>query len=232
MKKIYLIPSPIADGYFQNIPPATVEQIRKIKFFVVERVRTSRRFIKGLIPDLDLGEIEFIQLEKKSDSHLDEIIPLLEKGIDIGILSESGIPGVADPGSTIVRLSTSNYGYQSSPLSGPSSIFMALSASGLNGQFFTFHGYLPVKENELSSKIKALGKAILQKDETQIFIETPYRNDRLLKYLLRNLPSKLMLCVARDITGNDELILTRSIEGWKRNHLTIGKSPTIFLVGK
>lgn len=232
MKKIFLIPSPISEGGIKHIPPSTIEQIHKIKFFVVERVRTTRRFIRSIIPDFNLDDITFIQLDKKDDSHLEEIIPILILGEDIGIISECGIPGVADPGSEIVRLAVTDHGYISSPLSGPSSIFMALSSSGFNGQNFTFHGYLPVKENELIKRIRAIGRIVLERNYTQIFIETPYRNDRLFKFLLNNLPSNIALCIARDITGEEELIVTKTIADWGEENFSIGKSPTIFLLGK
>lgn len=232
MKRIYLIPTTISENGTSQIPQDTINQVHKIKFFIVERVRTTRRFIKSIIPDFDINSAEFIELDKGQDQlHNPEITRLFNTGEDIGILSESGTPGVADPGSDVVR-SALIHGYIPIPLVGPSSIIMALSASGLNGQHFTFHGYLPIKENELNKKLKTMSIEIRKSNATQIFIETPYRNDRLFSYLKSSLSKDIMLCIAKDIGGDDQFINTKSIAVWKSLDMTIGKIPTIFLIGQ
>lgn len=227
---MYIIPCPIYDGGINQIPPITVEHLHKIEHFVVERTRTSRRYIRAAIPNFDIDATIFIELDKEHQNHLSELKEVLEAGHDLGIISESGTPCVADPGNGVVRLATIKYGYESIPLPGPSSIIMALSASGLNGQNFTFHGYLPVKEKDLLSSLNKLKIKI--GSTTQIFIETPYRNDRLFAYLLKNLNGSDLLCIARDMGGPNQFIATKSISNWKTENLSIGKHPTIFLLGR
>jgi len=163
-------------------------------------------------------------------SNFDEIQKLLTSEQKIGLLSESGMPGIADPGSEIVTIAH-HLGVKVVPLVGPSSLFLALAASGLNGQNFKFEGYLPIKDGELKVRLKQITNAIQQNKTTYIFIETPYRNDRILEYLIKEIPKHLRLCVAKDITGQLESIQTKTIKEWRANKITIGKTPTIFLLG-
>ena len=232
MKNIYIIPSPISENGIDQIPPLTTEHIRKIKFFVVERARTSRRFIRSLLHDFDLNSATFVEINKVNESHIPELREILLQGHNIGVLSESGVPGIADPGAKVVELATSEFGYHCIPLVGPSSIIMSLSASGLNAQQFTFHGYLPIKEQPLIQYLKKITRECLATNYSQVFIETPYRNDRLIKALLKNVPKSLKLCIARDIGGENQLIMTKSIQSFNKAHFEIGKHPTIFILGQ
>jgi len=198
--------------------------------FVVERARTARRFISLTKPPYAISDLNILELDKESEQISQELLSVLKSGKSFGLISESGMPAVADPGSNIVALAH-DHGYNIKPLVGPSSIFLALSASGLNGQNFSFRGYLPIKENELAQSLKALDKQVLHKKETQIFIETPYRNNRMFQSILKHLSPQVKLCVAIDITGPNEKILTKTIKEWKMIKFQFEKIPTIFLVG-
>lgn len=235
MKKarFFIIPCNISEEVLDVLPRHTIDKIHNIKHYVVERARTARRFIKQTQPPYAIDEIQIIELETKDRSiyDLNEILTWLKNGHDVGLLSEAGCPGIADPGSELIdRLQEKKISIV--PLIGPSSILLALMASGMNGQEFHFHGYLPIKENELINKIKQLEKSAIGQSSTQIFIETPYRNDRMLKILCAQLPKKMKLCLASDITGPAENIRTQSIEQWKKQMPKIGKLPTVFLICK
>lgn len=197
---------------------------------MVERARTTRRFIKLTNPPYAISDLEIIEIEKDGDSHLPEVKKHMLSGKSIGLISESGMPAIADPGSEIVALAH-RLGCTVKPLIGPSSIFLALAASGLNGQSFSFQGYLPIKEAELKAKLKSLESQTLKVNQTHIFIETPYRNNRLIHSLLKYLSGTIKLCVAADITGPNESIQTRTIAQWKSSNLKLEKIPTIFLIG-
>ena len=198
---------------------------------MVERARTARRFIKSTKPPHKIEELTIIEIDKKGNQYLKEVQSLFSTNTDVGLISESGMPAIADPGSEVVSLAHKS-GYSVKPLTGPSSLFLALAASGMNGQSFAFRGYLPIKEGEISQKLKQLEIKILKENQTQIFIETPYRNDRMFKILINKLPSKIRLCIAKDVTGNEEYIKTLSIQAWKKNNIIIGKIPTIYLLGQ
>jgi 16S rRNA (cytidine1402-2'-O)-methyltransferase len=168
----------------------------------------------------------------KDGSAMQEALEWLKSGNSVGVISESGMPGIADPGSEMVKLAH-RHKFNVVALVGPSSILLALCASGLNGQSFAFHGYLPIKEAALQSKLKSVEHAINKDNQTQIFIETPYRNDKLLNFLIRNLNPQINLCIAKDITGDNQLIVTKSIGEWQReSNFSIDKFPTIFLLGR
>ncbi len=233
MKKaeVYLIPTIIADDGYMHIPEFAIEKSKTLKYFIAERARTTRRYLKKLIPDLDLSKVEVIEMDKHDPTL---IIPafekLLQQGKEIGIISESGMPAIADPGSIFVA-KAHEYNARVVPVTGPSSIMLALAASGFNGQKFSFNGYLPVKDHELKNKISNLIKAV-QRDETQIFIETPFRNRRMMDALIKFLPNQLKLCIAYDITGQSEFIKTKTINDWKKSKIVLEKLPCIFLLGK
>lgn len=210
---------------------STVETIHKIKYFIVERARTARRFIKLTKPSYRIDELTILEITQEDDNYIQQCMQWLESGHDVGLISESGMPAIADPGSKIIsRLH--NHNIKIKPCVGPSSILLGLAASGLNGQNFTFHGYLPIKENQLKSKLKTLEAIIQKTSQSQIFIETPYRNDRLMGILLKSLSSKIKLCLAIDITGKNESIITKTIHQWKNAHFPIGKVPCLFILGK
>ena len=194
--------------------------IHGLKHFVVERARTARRFIKSTNPPYRIEELTIIEIDKKGDQYLAEVKTLFSDNRNVGLISESGMPAIADPGSEVVSLAH-KHGVTVKPLTGPSSLFLALSASGLNGQSFAFRGYLPIKENEIIQKIKQLETIILKENQTQIFIETPYRNERIFKFLTQKLSAKIRLCIAKDVTGQEEYIKTRTISEWKKHPTSI-----------
>ena len=198
---------------------------------MVERARTARRFIKTTNPPYRIEELKIIELDKR-DAHKNNlaITELLDLEEDFGLISESGMPGVADPGSEVVTLAHKS-GWRVRPLVGPSSLLLALAASGLNGQNFKFEGYLPVKEAPLKKGLSQIVNSITKDKTTFIFIETPYRNDRLISTLLKELPSHIRLCIAKDISGKEEFIKTATVKEWKRRKVVLGKVPTVFLLG-
>lgn len=230
--KIYLIPTVISEEGLSDIPAKTVEVIHKTKVFLVERARTARRFIKQTNPPYKIEELVIIEIEEKDGTkyNFNQIVEILDSGQNLGIMSEAGCPGIADPGSEVVS-KLHRKKYELIPLTGPSSIFLALMASGLNGQNFSFNGYLPIKDDQLKIKLSQLESLIFKTNQTQIFIETPYRNDRMFKFLCSTLNPKILLCIAIDISGNEQKILTKSVAEWKKINFKIGKYPTVFLLG-
>lgn len=204
--KLYLIPTPISEKDPHLVLNAeTINTISKIRFFLVENLRTARRFLKSIGYPHSIDSTWFFEISEHNQHNtlLEWIQPMID-GNDMGLLSEAGVPCVADPGYTVVNLAHQK-NFDVVPLVGPSSILMALMASGLSGQNFKFHGYLPVKPDELKRKIKQIEQETI-KGETQIFIETPYRNDKMFDFLISNCKSELMLCLASDINGNEEFI--------------------------
>jgi 16S rRNA (cytidine1402-2'-O)-methyltransferase len=227
---IYLIPSPIAErGAGRIIAPFTKELILELNLFFVENIRTSRRYFSSLgIPNID--KIRFETLNKDTtQEEINHLIQHVKKGLSAGVLSEAGCPGIADPGSGLVK-AAHLANITIIPLPGPSSIFMALMASGLNGQRFVFHGYLPIEKKARRQKIREMEFQSKQLDQTQIFMETPYRNQQVLKSLLENLNESTLLCIASDITGKSELIRTKTIKSWRKKTPDVHKKPTIFLI--
>ena len=230
--KIFLIPSPISDNTQKNVITPEVRQIIKtLNIFFVENLRTSRRYISSLNLNIDISSLDFFVLDKNSeDQNISEYLEIVLSGINVGIISEAGCPGIADPGSQLIA-KAHFHGIQIVPLTGPSSIFLALMSSGLNGQTFTFHGYLPIDHKEKQKKILGLERDLNQSGYTQIFMETPYRNEKLLADLLSTLNQNTMLCIACDISGENELIKTASIREWQNLHPDLHKKPAIFLIG-
>jgi len=212
-----------------TIPSGTVSIIHNLNDFVVERARTARRYISKTKPPYAIHDLNIIELDKSADSLSDDIMALFRSNTSFGLISESGMPAIADPGSRIVEEAHKS-GFTVKPLVGPSSIFLALAASGFNGQGFSFNGYLPIKDQELATSLRQIEKKIVTNKETQIFIETPYRNNRLYQTILKRISPHLKLCIAIDITGDDEKIQTKSIKEWKRVNLHLEKVPTIFLL--
>ena len=225
---IYLIPLPIAaldEFKSDSYPLQNAQIINQLNYFAVENIRTARRFLKKINRNIDIDQLHFIELNKKTtDEELSIIIKILKEGDDVGVMSESGCPGIADPGQEICKRAHQD-NIRVIPLIGPSSILMALMASGLNGQQFTFHGYLPIKENEITQKLNKLTKI----PGAHIFIETPYRNAKLLQILVEKLPKNKRLCVAVDVNGKNEKIITKEVHEMKDVELYIKKQPTIFI---
>jgi len=233
MAKLYMIPTTLGDTSIERVlPPDLTQLISSIQVFIVENIRTARRFLKKVNPAIVIDDLTFFELNQHTEKK--EISRFLEpnqQGFDIGIISEAGCPGVADPGAEVVKIAhTKNI--QVVPLVGPSSILLALMASGMSGQNFAFNGYLPIKNPEKSQQIKMLEKRMQAESQTQIFIEAPYRNTQLLSDLLQNCDPQTMLCVAVDITLETEFILSKSVSYWKSHLPDIQKRPAIFMIGK
>ena len=230
---LYLIPVTLSDvPLSQVLPAANIEVVRGISHFIVENVRTARRFLKRCDRDIDIDQLTFYELNRHTDpKDIASYLAPLEAGQPMGVISEAGCPAIADPGADVVAIAQRR-GLTVVPLVGPSSILMGLMASGFNGQSFAFVGYLPIEASARARRLKELEQRILRDDQTQIFIETPYRNNTLLADLVKHLPGNLRLCVASDITGENEHIVTRTIAQWAAQKPDFGKTPTIFLLYK
>jgi 16S rRNA (cytidine1402-2'-O)-methyltransferase len=229
---LYLIPTPLAENSLDKLLTIELQKIIKsIDLFLVENVRTTRRFISSLKLDIEIDRLKFSVLDKNtSDEKISRLCSPLIKGLDMGVLSEAGCPGIADPGNLAVSFAH-KHDVRVVPLVGPSSIFMALMSSGLNGQNFTFHGYLPIDKQKRIQRIRELENRVKKDRQTQIFMETPYRNVQLLADLLQVCKPYTRLCIASDITGADEMIATRSVGEWKKLAIELHKTPAIFLIG-
>ncbi len=228
---LYLIPSPLGENEPAEVIPAPVlDKLRTLGTFVVEELRTARRYLSraGLKGHIDALEFHVLN-EHTPESEVEAMAALFEDGRDVGLITEAGLPAVADPGAALVALCHQR-GIRVVPFVGPSSLMMALMASGLNGQSFAFQGYLPAKTDERRAAIKSIEKQSAAHRQTQIFIETPYRNDAMLEDLLRICAPATRLCIAADITMPDETILTRSVAQWRKDPITLGKRPCVFLI--
>lgn len=233
---LYLIPTPIAENSLHTIPPYTQEIARGLEVFIVERAKTARHFIKSLQPSQPIQTMIFEELPEREGAMSDAETVFLEAvraGKDVGLMSEAGCPGVADPGAAIVALAHRE-GVRVVPLVGPSSLLLALMASGMNGQRFTFHGYLSPKRPELAKDLRRLEQLARQHDQTQIFIETPYRSQMVLEVALETLQPDTAFGVAQDLTGAGEFVRSFPVRVWKSQMQTVvlGKAPAVFLVGK
>ncbi|TAF64467.1 MAG: SAM-dependent methyltransferase [Cytophagales bacterium] len=225
---LYLIPTLIAADTVQEVLPVkVVEILRNTRFFYVENIRSARRFISSLQLGIVIDDLHFVLLTETPPDK-EEFLDMITQG-NIGILSEAGCPAIADPGNQVVALAH-RCQVRVVPLTGPSSIVLALMASGFNGQNFIFHGYLPIAEQERKSMIQKIEKNCYQYNQTQLFIETPYRNLSLLKTLLSTCQKNTLLCIASRLTATDEYICTQSIEAWKKENPDINKKETIFLL--
>ncbi len=230
---LYLIPAPLADETALEVMNDTVkESIKHCDLFLVENVRSARRYISSLRLGLTIESLQFELLNKRTtDKELSVLMKPLLQGKNIGIISEAGCPGIADPGTNAVEWAH-NKKVTVAPLVGPSSILMALIASGLNGQKFAFHGYLPIQIPDLIKKIKYLEQESFNNKMAMIFMETPFRNEKLLRVLTESCGAETRLCVAVNITGKDQNIRTESITWWKKNPPSIHKIPTVFVLMK
>lgn len=231
--KLYLIPSPLGDNEPAEVIPAPVlELLKSITTYVVEEARTVRRYLsraglKGHIEELRLVELN----EHTTPAEVEAMLPLFDEGNNVGLISEAGLPAVADPGAALVAL-CHRHGIEVVPQVGPSSLMLALMGSGLNGQSFAFRGYLPAKTDERRAAIREVEKLSGALHQTQIFIETPYRNDALLADLLANLSPQTRLCLAADLTLESQTIRTMSVAEWKKIGFSVGKRPCVFLILK
>ncbi|MBD2770211.1 SAM-dependent methyltransferase [Hymenobacter sp. BT664] len=231
---LFLLPTPLAeDTAPQVLPPQVVAAVAALPYFLAENARTARRFVKSVAPQRVIENIRFTVIDKDSPDAAVRaaLVPLVKEGIDGGILSEAGCPGIADPGAALVR-EAHRLGIKVVPLVGPSSLLLALMASGLNGQQFAFHGYLPIEKALRVAALKALEKEAQQRQQSQLFIETPYRNGALFADLLAHLQPGTRLCVAADITGAGEFIRTLPVADWRRLPVPeLHKIPTVFVLG-
>lgn len=227
---LYLIPAPLGEAAEHVIPEYIKQQTYLLKHFIVEREKTARRYLKSIGYPHSLDELVLFALnEHTQEADLSEFIEPLKQGISMGLISEAGCPGVADPGAAIAALCHSHH-IKVAPLVGPSSILLALMASGMNGQNFAFVGYLPVKDPERKKEIQRLELLSQKTGQTQIFIETPYRNHQLLKDLIANCREQTKLCIAVDITLPSEKIITKPIKNWKGFNVEMNKKPAVFLL--
>ena len=230
---LYMIPNTLGNADTAcTIPSVIQEKIRGIEVFIVEDLRSARRYLKSLDRSMNIDRLTFHELNEHTPP--EEIPGFLSgalNGSDTAVITEAGAPGVADPGAVVVRQAHKK-GIRVVPLTGPSSVLLSLMASGLNGQEFRFHGYLPVKRPDRIRKIREIELDVKRKGETQIFIEAPYRNDALLKDILDSCDRATGLCIAVDITLDTEYIRTMTISEWKNHKLSLHKRPAIFLLGK
>ena len=230
---LYLVPTPLASGAGESLPPFNKPVLLDVKHFVVENRRSAVRFLKSYAPDADIDSIEFEELsEHTAESQIPQLLLPLKNGQPVVLLSEAGCPCVADPGSSLVKMAHER-GFKVKPLVGSSAVILALMASGMNGQNFAFSGYLPVKNRELSSKLRKLESRAWKEDQTQIFIEAPYRNLRTFSSVLAVCQADTLFCVASDLTGKGEFVRTLPIYKWQEEPApAIDKVPTIFLLSR
>ena len=228
---LYLIPVLLGDtSVDQVIPTYNKSIVSELKFYIVENIRTARRFLKKCDPDIDIDSLTFFELNKHTNiKDVSGFLDPMKSGEDMGVMSEAGCPGVADPGADVVAIAQQK-GYKVVPLVGPSSMLMAIMASGFNGQSFAFHGYLPIDSNERANKLKQLESRSYNENQTQLFIETPFRNQKLAEDILQHCKPQTQLCIATNISCDDEQIVTKSIKAWKGKLPDLHKKPTVFLI--
>ncbi|MDD2563772.1 MAG: SAM-dependent methyltransferase [Salinivirgaceae bacterium] len=226
---LYLIPTPISDEEtIETITADTKQLLPQLKYYVVENIRTARRFLKSVDKSIDINRITFFEIGKNVNAIEEErIVKLLKDGNNIGLMSEAGVPGVADPGSVIV-MAAHNADVKVMPLVGASSILLLLMASGLNGQRFAFHGYLPVKPMDRQRTLKEIERESSLYNQTQIFIETPYRNQHMFNDIVKTCSNGTLLTLGYDITGKEQILKTKTVESWKKEKIEFQKKPAIF----
>jgi len=233
MAELYLIPTSLGDTDFSRILPTyNNEIISKIKHFIVEDVRTARRFLKKANQQIIIDELHFYELNQHTNAEqISSYLQPLQAGNDMGIISEAGCPAIADPGAEVVSMAQKQH-FKVIPLVGPSSILLALMASGFNGQSFAFSGYLPVQTTDRVKALKKLENKIYNENQSQLFIETPYRNMKMLDDIVTHCQPLTKLCIATDITLQTEYIVTKTVKDWKTNKPDLNKRPTIFILYK
>ena len=231
--KLYLIPTTLGDNVPLEVLPISVKNvIKEVDTFIVENEKTARRFIKNIEPEKQQSRLTLFPLNKFTEvAELPSFLEPCLQGENVGLLSEAGCPGVADPGADIVKIAHDK-NIQVVPLVGPSSILLAIMSSGMNGQSFTFNGYLPIDKGEKKQELKRLERLSFERNQSQIFIETPYRNNKMLEDICQYLDNNTQICVACDITLSTEFIKTKSVSDWKKNKVDLHKRPTIFIIHK
>lgn len=231
---LYLIPTQLSDVELEMVLPThNIEVVRGIRYFVVESLRSARRFLKKCDRSIDIDSLIFNELNEHTDlkdtAAIEALLEPIARGEAVGVISDAGCPAVADPGADLVAIAQRR-GYKVFPLVGPSSILLSLMASGFNGQRFAFEGYLPVDGQARQARLKEMIRRIEREHQTQIFIEAPYRNNQLIADLATHMPPHMRLCVASDITGEKQSIITRTLAQWKQMRFDYHKIPTIFLL--
>lgn len=230
---LYLLPVTLGDTPLDKVLPAhNIEIISGIRHFIVENVRTARRFLRQADPKFDIDGSQFYELNKHTaPEDIAGYLQPLYDGHSVGVISEAGCPAVADPGADVVAIAQRK-GLKVVPLVGPSSIILSVMASGFNGQSFAFHGYLPIKPDERARRLKQLEQRIYNEQQTQLFIETPYRNGKILEDIIRNCRPQTKLCIAANLTCADEYVRTRTLKEWRASVPDLSKIPCIFLLYK
>ncbi len=231
--KLYLIPCTLGSSEPLDVLPLSVKKaVERIDHYIVEHEKEARRFIKSIVPDKPQPSLQFQEINKytEADSIPQMLSPCFE-GFDVGVISDAGCPGIADPGAKVVHQAHLQ-GIKVIPLVGPSSILLAMMGSGFNGQNFAFNGYLPIDKNERKIEIKRLEKLSGEIDQSQLFIETPYRNNQMLESLLQNLQLETQICLACDITLASEYIKTHTVKEWQKIKVDLHKRPTLFIIQK
>lgn len=226
---VYLIPTVLSEGATECLPTYVLDAVKKCSVFFVENERTARRHLKAIWKEMEIDNYEWFTMKELTTEVSSAFLQKLKEEKSIGIISEAGCPGVADPGQALVHLAQEKAA-TIKPLVGPNSILLALMGSGMNGQRFQFVGYLPIDTSERIKTIKALEAESRQKDCTQIFIETPYRNNQLLETLTKTCHAQTQICVAVDLTGKSETVQTKTVQHWKSNLPQLHKRPVIFLL--
>lgn len=227
---IFLIPCSLYEGVNETIPAYVLDALKQCKVFFAENERTTRRFFKSIWKEMIIDDYEWYTIHKAENDVLDTFQLCIKQQKNIGIVSEAGSPGIADPGQILIG-KAQELGVHIKPLVGPSSILLALMASGFNGQQFKFNGYLAIDSNLRKKQLQKLEKEAIKSECTQIFIETPFRNDALLKDILATCKPQTRLCIAADITAPTEMIITKKIQDWKHSTPALHKRPVIFLLG-
>ena len=230
---LYLIPVTLGDTEISKVlPDYNAEIIKGIRHFIVENIRSARRFLKKVDSSINIDDLTFYELNKHtSPEQVSTYLDPLKKGESVGVISEAGCPAIADPGADVVAIAQKQK-MKVVPLVGPSSILMSVMGSGFIGQSFAFNGYLPIEAGERGKKIKQLETRVYSENQTQIFIETPYRNNKMLEDLVKNCRPQTRLCIASNITCEDESIITMTLQEWKKAKPDLPKVPAIFLIYK
>ena len=226
---IYLIPSFLAPDAVETIPPYVLEAVKNCQVIFAENERTARRFLKSMDQNIVINDYEWFGINRAEEEQINNFKRKIKEGKNIAIISEAGCPGVADPGQVLVH-EAQKLNTPIKPLVGPNSILLALMASGLNGQQFCFHGYLPIDNADRIKKLKELEEKSGRENCTQIFIETPFRNNKIVETILQHCKLSTQLCIAADITSLEESIQTKTISDWKKESVDLHKRPVIYLL--
>ena len=229
MSKVYLVPSVLDESALQTIPTYLIDAVKDCKVIFAENERTTRRFLKSICKDIVIDDFEWFTIQKAEEEQKISFRQKIKEGKNIAIISEAGCPGIADPGQILVELAQ-QLNVIVKPLVGPSSILLALMASGMNGQRFEFVGYLPIDNIERAKTIKEMESSSAKKNSTEIFIETPYRNNQLIETLLKTCKATTRICIAAELTGTNEFVKTKTVADWQKEEIDFHKKPVIFLL--